>query len=51
MTLMKARALTTATVNHNADNLAALKIYESLGFAKRYETYGFRRSRSALIQP
>jgi len=51
MARMKARGLATATVNHNAENLAALKLYESLGFEKQYETYGFRRSRSALIQP
>ncbi|MEV4110186.1 N-acetyltransferase [Nonomuraea sp. NPDC049695] len=37
------RSLTTVTVNHNAENLAARKLYESLGFTKRHETYGYRR--------
>lgn len=41
--LMHAAGMTLATVNHNAENVAALKLYESLGFAKRHETHGFKR--------
>ncbi|GAA2286750.1 hypothetical protein GCM10010149_36210 [Nonomuraea roseoviolacea subsp. roseoviolacea] len=37
------RPLTTVTVNHNAENLAARKLYESLGFTPRHQTYGYRR--------
>lgn len=37
------RTLTTVTVNHDAGNLAARKLYESLGFAVRHRTYGYRR--------
>jgi ribosomal protein S18 acetylase RimI-like enzyme len=52
MRQMKALGMATVTVNHNAENLAALKLYKSLGFTKRYETYGFRRSLStSQIQP
>ncbi|MGI5211597.1 GNAT family N-acetyltransferase [Plantactinospora sp. CA-290183] len=40
---MRAAGMTTVTLNHNSDNLAARRLYESLGFAKRHETYGFRR--------
>ncbi|NUW30052.1 GNAT family N-acetyltransferase [Nonomuraea sp. SMC257] len=37
------RPLTTVTVNHNAENLAARKLYESIGFTPRHQTYGYRR--------
>lgn len=40
---MKAAGMESVTVNHDAENLAAMKLYEGLGFKKRYETYGFRR--------
>ncbi len=42
---MQEQGMTLATVNHNADNLPALKLYQSIGFEKRYETLGFRRAR------
>ncbi|MEV0202626.1 GNAT family N-acetyltransferase [Nonomuraea sp. NPDC050691] len=37
------KALTTVTVNHNAENLAARRLYGSLGFTPRHQTYGYRR--------
>ncbi|WP_157529904.1 GNAT family N-acetyltransferase [Microtetraspora niveoalba] len=37
--------MTAVTVNHNAENLAAARLYASLGFVRRHETYGFRRAR------
>lgn len=33
----------TATVEHDATNIAASALYRSLGFEKRYETLGYRR--------
>jgi ribosomal protein S18 acetylase RimI-like enzyme len=44
MRQMAALGMRSVTVNHNAENVAALKLYESIGFRKQYETYGFRRS-------
>ncbi|WP_117211458.1 GNAT family N-acetyltransferase [Allorhizocola rhizosphaerae] len=43
MHLMREAGMTLVTVNHNAENVAALQLYESLGFARTHETYGFRR--------
>ncbi|MCT9932777.1 GNAT family N-acetyltransferase [Planotetraspora sp. A-T 1434] len=43
MRRMRALGMTVATVNHNADNVPARRLYESLGFVRRHETYGFRR--------
>lgn len=40
---MRALGLRTVTVNHNAENLPARRLYESLGFTKHHETYGYRR--------
>ncbi len=45
--LMRAAGVERATVNHNAENVAALKLYESLGFARTHQTYGFRRPTAA----
>lgn len=36
-----------ATVEHDERNLAARNLYLGLGFEKRYETFGFRRSAEA----
>ena len=41
---MQGHGMTLATVNHDAENLPARKLYESIGFEKRYQTYGFRRA-------
>jgi mycothiol synthase len=43
MRRMAAAGMRAATITHEAENVAALRLYESLGFRKRYETYGFRR--------
>ncbi|MEZ0071164.1 GNAT family N-acetyltransferase [Planotetraspora sp. GP83] len=43
MRRMRALGMTVATVNHDAGNLPARRLYESLGFVRRHETYGFRR--------
>jgi mycothiol synthase len=43
MRRMAERGITMASVNHNAENVPARKLYESIGFVRRYETYGFRR--------
>ncbi|MFC7547212.1 GNAT family N-acetyltransferase [Plantactinospora sp. GCM10030261] len=45
MRRMRDAGLTSVSVNHNADNKAALRLYESLGFARTHDTYGFRRPR------
>ncbi|MBE1485577.1 GNAT family N-acetyltransferase [Plantactinospora soyae] len=45
MRRMRAAGTATVTVNYNADNLPAQRLYASLGFTKEYETYGFRRHR------
>jgi mycothiol synthase len=44
MARMAEASMATVTVNHNADNEAARRLYESLGFTKRYETHGYRRA-------
>jgi mycothiol synthase len=41
---MARAGMATVTVNHNAENVGARRLYESLGFAKRYETHGYRRA-------
>jgi mycothiol synthase len=41
-----AAGMRTVTIAHDAENVPALRLYESLGFRKRYETYGFRRPRA-----
>ncbi|ROT33977.1 N-acetyltransferase [Micromonospora sp. HM5-17] len=45
MRRMRALGLTTVSVNHNAENLPARRLYASLGFRRQYETYGYRRPR------
>jgi mycothiol synthase len=45
MRQMVAQGLTLVTVNHSAENLPALRLYESVGFRKRHQTLGFRRLR------
>jgi len=42
---MRALGLTTVSVNHNAENEPARRLYTSLGFRRRHVTYGFRRPR------
>lgn len=41
--VMRQAGMERALVEHNADNLAAHRLYASLGFQKKYETLGFRR--------
>jgi ribosomal protein S18 acetylase RimI-like enzyme len=41
---MKSQGMETATVQHDQTNLAALELYRSLGFSKKYETLGYKRS-------
>jgi mycothiol synthase len=38
--------MSQVTVNHLAENVPALRLYEAIGFAKQHETHGFRRARS-----
>ncbi len=42
--VMKSRGMAMATVEHEASNLAALALYRGLGFRKKYETLGYRRT-------
>lgn len=49
MTRMRAAGLTSVTVNHDATNAPARRLYASLGFTRRCRTYGFRRSRPAVL--
>jgi mycothiol synthase len=44
MARMVDAGMTTVTVNHNAENGAARRLYESLGFRKTHVTYGYRRA-------
>jgi ribosomal protein S18 acetylase RimI-like enzyme len=39
---MRAAGMTRATVNHNAENEAARRLYERLRFEREYVTYGYR---------
>ncbi|MEH1126163.1 GNAT family N-acetyltransferase [Micromonospora sp. CPCC 206061] len=48
MRRMAERGITMASVNHNAENVPARKLYESIGFTRRFETYGFRRETAAI---
>lgn len=41
---MRRLGLRTATIAHDATNLPALELYRGLGFAKKYETLGYRRA-------
>jgi ribosomal protein S18 acetylase RimI-like enzyme len=43
---MRAVGLRSVSVNHNADNRPAQRLYESLGFVRTDLTYGYRRRRS-----
>jgi mycothiol synthase len=40
---LRTLGMESATVEHTADNLAALALYRGLGFEKTYETFGYRR--------
>lgn len=40
---MQRHGMTTASVEHTAENGPALALYQSLGFVKKYETLGFER--------
>jgi len=44
---MRADGMTKVTVNHNAENTAAARLYASLGFAPVGQTSGYRRPRTA----
>jgi hypothetical protein len=37
--------MTRATVEHDAENVAAARLYAGLGFTRQFETVGFRRAR------
>jgi ribosomal protein S18 acetylase RimI-like enzyme len=41
--VMQRQGMQTATVGHDATNVAARELYRSLGFWKKYETLGYRR--------
>jgi mycothiol synthase len=43
MRRMQEQGMTLVTVHYLADNFPAHRLYESIGFRKRYETHGFRR--------
>ena len=43
MARMQALGMTRVTLNHDAENVAAKRLYESLGFVHTDTTYGFRR--------
>ncbi|AVT31252.1 hypothetical protein C6361_19185 [Plantactinospora sp. BC1] len=47
---MRAAGMATVTVNYNADNLPAQRLYAGLGFRREHQTYGFRRPRTAAGQ-
>jgi ribosomal protein S18 acetylase RimI-like enzyme len=49
MRRMRTAGMTTVTINHDAENLPAARLYEALGFRRRYRTYGFRRPIPAPI--
>ncbi|MFB9234661.1 GNAT family N-acetyltransferase [Plantactinospora siamensis] len=42
---MRAAGMRAVSVNHDAANVPARRLYESLGFTRVAETYGFRRPR------
>jgi mycothiol synthase len=37
----------SATVQHDAANLAARDLYRGLGFERRFETFGYRRAEAS----
>jgi mycothiol synthase len=41
---LRRSGMETATIEHDASNLTAARLYASLGFEKKYEILGFRRS-------
>jgi mycothiol synthase len=41
---MRSEGMTSATVEYDATNEPAAELYRSLGFAKRYEMWGYRRA-------
>ncbi|MEV0644137.1 GNAT family N-acetyltransferase [Phytomonospora sp. NPDC050363] len=43
MRLMTDQGIATVTVNHNAENVPARRLYESLGFHRAHQTLGYRR--------
>lgn len=51
MARMRSAGLVSVSVNHNADNVAARRLYESLGFVGTDQTYGFRRRFSPPARP
>jgi mycothiol synthase len=40
---MKARGMETAKVGHDAENLAAQSLYQSIGFTQKYTSLGFKK--------
>jgi len=51
MRQMRELGITLVTVHHLAGNVAARRLYESLGFEQRYLTLGFRRRSPQLPAP
>jgi ribosomal protein S18 acetylase RimI-like enzyme len=45
MRRMRDRGMTRATVEHDAENTAAARLYTSLGFTVQFVTEGWRRAR------
>lgn len=41
--IMKASGMETAKVGHDAENLAAQGLYQSIGFTKKYHTLGYKK--------
>ena len=41
--LMKERGMKTAKVGHDSENVAAKKLYHSIGFSKKYHTLGYKK--------
>jgi mycothiol synthase len=51
MERMRSAGLVSVSVNHNADNEAARRLYESLGFVRIDQTYGFHRRNVSFSRP
>jgi ribosomal protein S18 acetylase RimI-like enzyme len=47
MRQMRRRAMTTVSVSHDAENVAARELYKSLGFVRQYDTHGWRKAKQS----